>query len=100
MLHPDLAHRIVLGAQPIIGEATGASTARLRAFEQQAQWARDRTAGEPDLGLVIMAHTHHAAVSDIGPGRQYLNPGAWFDGFRYAIATADGATLHNFNLPH
>jgi hypothetical protein len=26
-------------------------------------------------------------------GRQYLNPGAWFDGFRYAVATESGAEL-------
>jgi UDP-2,3-diacylglucosamine hydrolase len=99
MLHPDLAHRIVLGAQPIIGESDRGVATRMRAFEQQTRWARERTAAEPDIGLVIMAHTHHAAVADIGPNRQYLNPGAWFDGFRYAVATANGATLHNFSIP-
>jgi len=43
-----------------------------------------------------MGHTHRAVVSDAGPGRQYLNPGAWFDGFRYAVATESGAELRRF----
>ena len=45
---------------------------------------------------VIMAHTHQPALVDVGAGRQYLNPGAWFDGFRYAIATERGAELRQF----
>ena len=32
-------------------------------------------------------------VRSPGSGRQYLNPGAWFDGFRYAVATESGAEL-------
>ena len=26
-------------------------------------------------------------MAQLAPGQQYLNPGAWFDGFRYAVAT-------------
>jgi UDP-2,3-diacylglucosamine pyrophosphatase LpxH len=52
---------------------------------------------EPQLGLVIMGHTHQAEIADPFPGRQYLNPGAWFDGFRYAVATESGAMLCRFS---
>lgn len=96
MLHPDAAHRLVLKMQPMIGENDRGSEARRRAFGQQEAWARSRLAREPDLGLVIMAHTHHAAVAQLSPSQQYLNPGAWFDGFRYAVATETGAELKTF----
>ena len=96
MLHPDAAHRLVLRMQPVIGESDRGSDARMRAFQQQEAWARARMAREPDMGLVIMAHTHHAAVGSLSPGQQYLNPGAWFDGFRYAVATEANAELRTF----
>jgi hypothetical protein len=35
-------------------------------------------------------------VMEAGGGRHYLNPGAWFDGFRYAVATESGAELCTF----
>jgi UDP-2,3-diacylglucosamine hydrolase len=96
LLHPDLAHRLVLRMQPMIGENDRGSAARTAAFAQQEAWARARLGREPDTGLVIMAHTHHAAVAQLSPGQQYLNPGAWFDGFRYAVATETGAELRTF----
>ena len=97
MIHPDFAHRLVLGMQPMIGESDRGVAARERAFAQQEAWARARMEGDASLGLVIMAHTHRAALSELGPARQYLNPGAWFDGFRFAVATENGAELREFS---
>ncbi len=65
------------------------------AAKQQA-WAERKLAEEPTLGLVVMGHTHRPALIDTSDGRQYLNPGAWMDGFRYAVATETGATLSHF----
>ena len=96
MLHPDAAHRLVLRMQPMLGENDRGSSARLKAFAQQEAWARARLGKDQDVGLVIMAHTHHAAVAQLSPGQQYLNPGAWFDGFCYAVATETGAELRTF----
>ncbi len=96
LLHPDLAHRLVMRMQPMIGESDKGSSARAQAFAQQEAWARSRLGREPETGLVIMAHTHHAAVVQLSPCQQYLNPGAWFDGFRYAVATETGAELKSF----
>jgi len=53
-------------------------------------------AREPSLGLVIMGHTHRAALVRSLGGGEYLNPGAWFDGFRYAVAEADRCELRRF----
>jgi UDP-2,3-diacylglucosamine pyrophosphatase LpxH len=43
-----------------------------------------------------MGHTHRAELSRTAGGGTYLNPGAWFEGLRYAIATEDGAELRQF----
>jgi UDP-2,3-diacylglucosamine pyrophosphatase LpxH len=49
------------------------------------------------VGLVVMGHTHRPALASPMPGRQYLNPGAWFDGFRFAVATEHHAELRTFS---
>ncbi len=63
------------------------------AAERQRAWAEARLAAEPSLGCVVMGHTHRPLRSEAGPGRYYLNPGAWLDGFRYGVVTATGAEL-------
>lgn len=52
---------------------------------------------EPELGAVVMGHTHRAAVHEVAPGRWYLNPGAWLDGHRYGLLDGTSATLHRFS---
>ncbi|MGH7703868.1 MAG: hypothetical protein ACREMO_12305, partial [Gemmatimonadales bacterium] len=68
-----------------------------RAAVRQREWAERELAARVELGLVIMGHTHRPALSEPAPGRQYLNPGAWLDGFRYAVATEAGAELKQFS---
>jgi hypothetical protein len=43
-----------------------------------------------------MGHTHLAALTRDERGAEYLNPGAWFDGFRYAVADAKRSELRLF----
>jgi UDP-2,3-diacylglucosamine hydrolase len=95
-LHPELGIPLVhfLAARLARHEVTGPGVERAAAA--QRAWADRLLLDDPTLGLVIMGHTHRAALSEPAPGRQYLNPGAWFDGFRYAIATARGAELRRF----
>ena len=75
MLHPDAAHRLVLRLQPMLGENDRGSSGRLKAFAQQETWARARLAREQDVGLVIMAHTHHAAMAQLSPSTAVPQPG-------------------------
>lgn len=96
-IHPEIGLRIVDALSPHLGDHMPDPTKLARVAARQASWAAELLAREPDLGLVIMSHTHQAAVQETAPGRQYLNPGAWFDGFRYAIATETGAELRRFS---
>jgi UDP-2,3-diacylglucosamine pyrophosphatase LpxH len=59
-------------------------------------WAETRLARDPSLGLLVLGHTHRPALTEPAPGRRYLNPGAWFDGFRYAVATERVVELRRF----
>jgi UDP-2,3-diacylglucosamine hydrolase len=97
MLHPDLGLRIVDLLSPVLGDHTANEAKLDRAAVRQLDWATHLLAQEPAVGLLIMGHTHRAVLSEPVPGRQYLNPGAWFDGFRYAIVTGSSAELHSFS---
>jgi UDP-2,3-diacylglucosamine hydrolase len=97
VIHPEIGLRIVDALSPRLGDHTPDPDLLAAAAARQAAWAGDLLVAEPELGLVVMGHTHQAALATPQPGRQYLNPGAWFDGFRYAIATDTGAELRTFN---
>jgi UDP-2,3-diacylglucosamine pyrophosphatase LpxH len=93
VLHPDLGLRLVDALSPLLGDHTIDEDKLARAAARQIAWARQLLADEESVGLVIMGHTHRAVLTEPIAGRQYLNPGAWFDGFRYAVATESGAEL-------
>ena len=96
-LHPDTAFRLVERVlDPVLGDEDQ-DGARLEASAaRQREWAEARFAAEPDLGLLLMAHTHQARVHELPGARHYVNPGAFFDGFRYAVVTERDAALQRF----
>jgi UDP-2,3-diacylglucosamine pyrophosphatase LpxH len=96
ILHPELGFRLVDLLSPALGDHTHDEATLARAAARQRTWAERLLAEDASLGLVIMGHTHRAVVAELDQGRQYLNPGAWFDGFSYAIATEAGAELKTF----
>jgi UDP-2,3-diacylglucosamine hydrolase len=97
VLHPDLGLRLVDLLSPVLGDHTVNEAKLERAAMRQREWAEQLLAQEPGVGLLIMGHTHRAVLAEPTAGRQYLNPGAWFDGFRYAVATESGAELRRFS---
>lgn len=96
VIHPELGLRIVDALSPHLGDHTPNPAKLAYAAARQGAWAADLLLREPELGLVIMGHTHQPSRAEPTAGRQYLNPGAWFDGFRYAVATESGAELRRF----
>ena len=96
IMHPEIGFRMVDLLSPALGDHTQNEATLALAAARQREWADRLLATEPSVGLVIMGHTHRAVVVDGEAGRQYLNPGAWFDGFRYAIATESDARLCTF----
>jgi UDP-2,3-diacylglucosamine hydrolase len=95
-IHPEIGLRLVDAMSPYLGDHTP-DEAKLRdAAVRQRAWAARLLEQEPDLGAVVMGHTHRAEIAEPAAGRQYVNPGAWFDGFRYALLTESGAELRQF----
>jgi UDP-2,3-diacylglucosamine hydrolase len=97
LLHPDLGVPLVRWLAGRLGHDGTDGPDFDREAAAQERWAAARLLADPSLGLIVMGHTHRPALVDAAPGRQYLNPGAWFDGFRYAVATAEGAELRRFS---
>lgn len=95
-LHPDLGLRLVDRLSPHLGDHTPDEATLAEAARRQRVWAEGLLAREPSLGLVIMGHTHQAALGRSAGGGEYLNPGAWFDGFRYALAGSTQSELRQF----
>lgn len=63
---------------------------------RQRQWAEAFLRDGPDTALLIMGHSHRPAAVELANGRRYLNPGAWFEGYRYAVATETSLDLIQF----
>lgn len=96
-LHPDVGFRLVDWMSHRLGNTTRDPAILERAAARQRAWAERALVDDATLGLVVMGHTHIPALVEPAPGRHYLNPGAWFDGFRYAVAGADWAELRRFD---
>lgn len=92
MLPADLGFRLTA---PL---AAPSRSPRAQALEEataarQLAWATAKLQNGSDAGLIILGHSHRPATVELGPGRRYLNPGAWFDGYRYAVATEEALEL-------
>lgn len=85
-LHPDLLHALVdRMSHGLAGREEDLAAAEVA----QRAWARQRLDAEDAPDVLVMAHTHRAAVMEASR-RWYVNPGAWLDGGRYAVVTAGG----------
>jgi UDP-2,3-diacylglucosamine hydrolase len=88
-IHPDLGMWLVDRLSGLLGDRPRTEEEIAGAARHQTDWALGRLEANPTLSLLAMGHTHRAAVSHSAGGGRYLNPGAWFDGYRYAVV-ADG----------
>ena len=96
LLHPTMGFWIADLFSQHLADNTRDRAVLDRAAAAQRQWATDFLERRPDIGLVIMAHTHRPVVETLPNGRTYLNPGAFLDGGRYAVVTAGTVELKQF----
>lgn len=96
LLHPDFGIWLVDKMSRHLADATRDPAVLDQAQIRQEAWARGRMAETPEVDLLIMAHTHRPAHIALGPGRDYLNPGAWVKDRRYAIVTPSLVELRTF----
>jgi UDP-2,3-diacylglucosamine hydrolase len=67
-----------------------------QAAARQLVWAEQTMAADPGIDVLVMGHTHREAAREVSPGRWYVNPGAWFDGYRYAVVDGSTVALERF----
>jgi UDP-2,3-diacylglucosamine hydrolase len=96
LLHPDFGFWLVKRLSGRLADSTHDAQVLDRAAARQRAWAETRLRDSPEIALLVMGHTHRPALEEPFPGRHYLNPGAWFDGFRYAVATDAGVELRQY----
>jgi UDP-2,3-diacylglucosamine hydrolase len=95
-LHPTLGFWVAGKLSGNLRDHTREPEMETRAARGQAAYAAGLLEERPDLQLVILAHTHRAALETRPDGRAYLNPGAFLDGGRYAVVTRDKVELKQY----
>lgn len=94
---PDLGFRLVDRMSTRLADSTRDHAILERAAASQASWAAQRLAGDSSIQLLVMGHTHRPALQQLPSGAIYANPGAWMDGYRYAVATEAGVELRQWS---
>jgi len=95
-VHPDVGHGLVERLSGILGSSTRDPQVIAKAAAAQADWACEVLRSRGDLDLVVLGHTHRPSLVAVAERRWYLNPGAWMDGFRYAVITERGPELETY----
>lgn len=88
---------VVRRLAPSLGDHSMSPATLDRASATQAAGADRLLAGRRDVAWLVTGHTHRAVLRTLPSGQRHLNPGAWFDGGRYAVLTADDAELRTFH---
>jgi UDP-2,3-diacylglucosamine hydrolase len=96
LLHPDLGIWMVKRFSGRLADSTRQAEVLDRAAVRQQEWARQQLQADPSVSLLVMGHTHRPVAAELFPGQWYANPGAWLDGFRFAVATDAGVELNQF----
>ncbi|HKK28087.1 MAG TPA: UDP-2,3-diacylglucosamine diphosphatase [Gemmatimonadota bacterium] len=95
-LHPDLADRLVrrVSRTPQDDAAARArEESRARLLSHHARGLLDE---DPSLELVVFGHSHRPELTEVAPGRHYLNPGDWIRHFTYGEVSPQGIALRRW----
>jgi UDP-2,3-diacylglucosamine hydrolase len=95
-LHPDLGLPLVHRLSPHLGDRDAGEAKSAAAATQQRAWAEAALRADSAPDVLVMGHTHRPALAEPVRGRWYLNPGAWFDGGRYAVVSESRIELGRF----
>jgi UDP-2,3-diacylglucosamine hydrolase len=96
LLHPDVGIWMVKHFSRQLADSTRQAETLDRAAIRQRQWADRELRAEPGVAILVMGHTHRPAAEELRPGQWYVNPGAWLDGYHYAVADSGSVELKQF----
>ena len=95
-IHPDLGIRLVGGLSPYLGGKVRTPQQLERAHDGQRAYAEQFLRTAPDVDLLVLSHTHRAAVTPMANRKWFLNPGAFENG-EFALVTDTGPELRHFD---
>ncbi len=84
-LHPDFAFKLADRLSGGLAEANKTDEAMDESATAQERYARAVLMARPELGVVMLAHTHRQRVVEVEPGRFYLNAGQWMVDRQYLV---------------
>jgi UDP-2,3-diacylglucosamine hydrolase len=93
LIPADWATRLALGSA-----STSRSYAARDGGAALATVARKILLEHPDLHLVVLGHSHVAALERVSGGKVYANPGAWLEGYTYLCVREDRIELRKWNV--
>lgn len=88
-LHPELGLRLArrVSSTEMKADSDPGKTGRARFIEE---WARGRLAADRSLSYVVCGHAHLPTITEVEPGRFYLNAGDWLSHWSYIVIGDDG----------
>ena len=84
-LHPDVGAMLATRVSRTEHRLAGPSDSEHHRALAMQDWGRRKLREEPDLGLVIVGHTHIPVVEEVEPGRYYVNAGDWVHHRSYLV---------------
>lgn len=85
LLGPGLGGWVAGGVSRTEHRRGGATPDDRARAEVLAAWARGKLERCPELDLVVLGHTHVPQLTEVAPGRWYLNAGDWVVHATYAV---------------
>lgn len=95
-VHPDLGiplARLASGTRRAQAREAGMESPRAQALARQAA---EVLAAHADVDLVVFGHSHRPEVSELAPGRFYVNSGDWLHHNSYAVVTPEEIRLEKY----
>ncbi len=88
-LHPDFGFKLADRLSGGLAESNKSPEAIEDSAAAQERYARALLIARPELGVVMLAHTHRQRVVEVEPGRFYLNAGQWMVDRSYLVVGPD-----------
>ena len=95
-LHPELGLRLArkVSSTEAKADSDPGKIGRAAFIEE---WARDTLTVDSELAYVVCGHAHLPTVTEVEPGRYYLNAGDWLTHWSYiTVDDAGTPTLHRW----
>jgi UDP-2,3-diacylglucosamine hydrolase len=90
VIHPDLGRRIAMMASSTEHKVEGGDRRSKHRAAFIQRWAEAELRARPEIDLVLAGHAHVASITEVEPGRFYVNSGDWLRTYDYVVLPPGG----------